>query len=79
VYFLAGYKNPTPTIYDFFDDPNGRRERLLKMIDSHPIRLVALDLKPGFSRSIDPDLYRTLVVRFPEKETVGHFEVRWKP
>jgi hypothetical protein len=79
VYFLAGYKNPTPTIYDFFDDPKGRRERLLKMIDSHPIRLVALDLKPGFSRSIDPDLYRTLVARFPEKETVGHFEVRWKP
>ena len=79
VYFLAGYKNPTATIYDFFDDPNGRAERLLKMIDSHPIRVVALDLKPGFSETIDPDLYRALVARFRETETVGHFEVRWKP
>ena len=78
VYFLTGYKNPTPTLFDFFDDSDGKSERLLKMIDSHPIRVVALDLKPGFSQTIGGDFYRSLVGRFPETERVGHFEVRWK-
>jgi len=78
VYFLAGYKNPTPTLFDFFDKPDGRAERLLNLIDSRPIQVVVLNMDPGFSRMIDDDFYEALAERFPEKDTVGHFEVRWK-
>ncbi len=78
VYFLAGYKNSTPTLFDFFDKPDGRAERLLNLIDSRPIQVVVLNMDPGFSRMIDDDFYEALAERFPEKDTVGHFEVRWK-
>ena len=79
VYFLAGYKNPTPVLFDFFDDPAGRTERILKMIDSRPIRVVVIDLDPGFSGEMPDELHDALAERFPAQDRVGHFEVRWEP
>jgi hypothetical protein len=79
VYFLAGYKNPTRVLFDFFDDPAGRTERILKMIDTRPIRVVVIDLDPGFSGEIPDELHDALVERFPAEDRVGHFEVRWEP
>lgn len=79
VYFLAGYKNPTPVLFDFFDDFAGRTERILKMIESRPIRVVVIDLNPGFSGEMPDELHDALVERFPAEDTLGHFEVRWEP
>ena len=78
VYFLAGYKNPTRTLFDFFDDRNGRTERIVNMIDSLAIRVVVLDLHPSFSDVVADDLRSAVAQRFPEKRVVGKFEVRWR-
>ena len=79
VYFLAGYKNPTRTVVDFFDDRDGRTERIVNMIDSRAIRVVVLDLHPSFSDVVADDLRSAVEQRFPEKGVVGKFEVRWRP
>jgi len=79
IYFLAGYRNPTRTLFDFFDDPDGRTERIVSMIDSRPVRVVVLDLEPAFSAGVADDLRAAIMQRFPEKGVVGKFEVRWRP
>jgi hypothetical protein len=79
IYFLAGYRNPTRDIYDFLDAQAGRKEAVLELLDSHPIRVVVLNGKPFASNTVPDDLHEALVQRFPGRETVGYFEVRWRP
>jgi hypothetical protein len=79
VYFLSGLRNPTPTLFDFLDDPAGRTERILNALEKHQVKVIAIFGKPAFSPPLAPDLRRVLAERFPESTTVGRFEVRWRP
>jgi hypothetical protein len=79
VYFLAGKKNPTRTLFDFFDEPAGHEERVLEAIESKGVRVVTLLTKPPFSPPLSSELTTALRERFPESVVVGRFEVRWKP
>jgi hypothetical protein len=79
VYFLSGFRNPTPTLFDFLDEPTGRTERILAAIHAHDVNLVVLNLAPSFSDPVAPDLREALYREFPEQTHTGSFEVRWKP
>jgi hypothetical protein len=79
VYFLAGYRNPTRFIYDFLDKQAALKENVLKLLDTHPIRVLVLNRKPFGSETVPDDLLTAFTQRFPKQETVGHFEVRWRP
>jgi hypothetical protein len=79
VYFLSGYRNPTRTLFDFLDDPSGRTQRILTSMQAHRVNLVVINLTPSFSDPPPPDLREALERNFPDHESVGHFEVRWKP
>jgi len=78
VYFLSGLRNPTPTFFDFLDDPEGRTTRILAALDEKRVQVVALNRRPGFSGDVPPDLAAELSVRFPLTMEVGRFEVRWR-
>jgi len=78
VYFLSGYRNPTPALFDFFEDDHGRSERVLRLVDSRPIRVVVINNDPSFSSALPDELEDALSDRFPEKESVGDFEVYWR-
>lgn len=78
VYFLAGKKNPTRTIFDFFDDPALHDERVIRAIDSSHVNVVALFQKPPFSPPVSPALLERLRQRYPFSQQIGRFEVRWK-
>ena len=78
VYFLAGLRNPTPTLFDFFDDPRGRTERVLSALERHGVSVVAINHAPGFSDPMDPRLAAALAARYPNAERVGRFTVRWR-
>jgi hypothetical protein len=78
VYFFGGFRNPTPVLFDFNDDPVGRTGRILKAIEEHDIDLVVLDEKPQFSQPVSPDLRSALERMFPNRATIDIFEVRWK-
>jgi len=79
VYFLYGFRNPTRTLFDFFDDPAGRVERILRLVQSTGVNLIVLNRAPQFSDPVSNDLKLEFQREFPEHQTVGWFEVRWKP
>jgi hypothetical protein len=77
VYFLSGLDNPTRTTFDFLDDPRGRTDRIMSLLESRKVNVVAI--KHGainLSRS-DPALEGALDQRFPHSARIQTFEVRW--
>ncbi|UCF18875.1 MAG: glycosyltransferase family 39 protein [Gemmatimonadota bacterium] len=78
VYFLSGLRNPTRTLFDFFDDPNRRMSEIENALDRHRVRFVVLNMNPDFSGGIKPELLKSLEVRYPEATKVGKFVVRWR-
>jgi len=78
VYFLSGLRSPTRHFFDFSEEPAGRTERTLGAIDHLGINVVAINLAPKASGSMDSGLRQALDQRFPHSEDVGTFQVRWK-
>jgi hypothetical protein len=78
VYFLSGLRNPTRTLFDFFDDPQGHTQRVLDAIESHGVNVVAIQTEPAFSNDMAPDLVTALRQRFPHSDEIGNFELRWR-
>ena len=75
---LTGTRNPTRTLFDFFDDPVNRTARILARLDSTGVTTVLLNSRPGFSGPVPADLAAALAVRYPHAESIGRFEVRWR-
>jgi hypothetical protein len=78
IYFLSGYRNPTPALFDFLEDDYGDSERLLRLVDRRPIRVVVVNENPSFSEALPPDVVEALMNRFPEGESIGDFQVLWR-
>jgi len=78
VYFLANKENPTRTLFDFFDDPVGRDERILRSISDHQVQVVVLNLAADFSGQVPRALHDSLAHRFPVGVRMGRFVVRWE-
>jgi len=78
VYFLAGQRNPTRTIFDFLGEPAGRTQRVLDAIETHKVKTVVILTRPAFSPPMAPDLVAALRQQFPHSGKVAYFEVRWK-
>ena len=77
VYFLSGLENPTPTMFDFMDDPNGRTERILAALESHGVNVLAIHHRVTNQSNPDPALEAELRQRFPHSQNIESFEVRW--
>jgi hypothetical protein len=78
VYFLTGLRNPTPTLFEFLDDPAGRRRRVLGAIERAGVRVLVIRPAPLFSPPLDADLLTELARRYPKSRQVGRFIVAWK-
>ena len=78
VYFLSGFRSPTDTFFDFYEDSVGRTQRALEAIHSHNINLVVLNHRPPFAGPIAADLQAAIEREFPDRADAGDFEVRWK-
>ncbi|MEO7647840.1 MAG: glycosyltransferase family 39 protein [Gemmatimonadaceae bacterium] len=78
VYFLTGLRNPTRTIFDFFEARQGHVRRTLAAIEQQGVSVIALNHKPAFSGPLPGLLVWELRNRFPHSTIVGRFEVRWR-
>ena len=79
VYFLAGKRNPTRTLFDFLDqDTINRNQNILNTIARNQVNVIAVREQPYFSRPLSPQLIQALAVQFPNTQTVGEFQVRWR-
>src|SRR6185436_3084190 len=77
IYFLSGLKNPTRTLYDFFDDPRGRRQRILQTLQAYGVTAVVLNRLPVFSNALASDLVSDLEERYPYAMNIGPYQLRW--
>ena len=78
VYFLAGLKNPTRTLFDFFDDSTDHTQRVLAALERHGVTVIVLNARAAFSPPPSPDLVAELEKRFPFATNVGPYHVRWR-
>jgi hypothetical protein len=79
MYFLSGLRNPTRSVFDFFDEPRGRTERVLAALDARGVTAVVLNRLPAFSPELTPDLIAPLEQRYPYAADFGPFQLRWRP
>jgi hypothetical protein len=78
VYFLSGLRNPTPVLFDFFDEPEGRAERTMATLEREGVRVVVVNRGPQVSGPPPLDLIMALESRYPRSAAVGRFVVRWR-
>jgi hypothetical protein len=78
VYFLAGFKNPTRSPFDFLDDSPGKSDEILAALQTHQVTVVVISGNPAFSSDLPDKLREALKERFPASSEVGEFEVRWR-
>jgi hypothetical protein len=79
IYFLSGLRNPTRTLFEFFDEPAGHTERVLHALELHGVTAIVMNATPGFSPRISDELAGALEERYPSAERIGNFLVRWQP
>jgi hypothetical protein len=78
IYFLSGLRNPTRSLFDFFDDATARTPRILDALDRHGVTAVVLNRGPQFSPQVADDLVAAIERRYPYGANVGKFQVRWR-
>jgi hypothetical protein len=78
VYFLAGMRNPTRVLFDFYDDPKGRTDRIVQLLEEASVKVVVINRRPAFSPPIDPRLEALLQTRFPAEKQIEWFTLRWR-
>ena len=79
LYFLAGLRNPTRTMFEVFDDSIARSaETLTAELEAHDVRVVVLTDPYHVARPIDPTFRAWLLAAYPESEWIQRFEVRWR-
>jgi len=71
VYFLAGRRNPTRTMYDIFDRRDDREQRILEMLEREQVRVVVLNIVPEFSDQNSDSFLSQLEAKFPHTELIG--------
>ncbi|MCE9608000.1 MAG: glycosyltransferase family 39 protein [Planctomycetia bacterium] len=72
-YFLSDRRNPTRTMYDFFDDPTERTARIVRSWDEARLTAAVVNERPEFSEKIDPELEAELRRRLPRTKRIGPF------
>ena len=78
IYFLSGLRNPTRSLFDFFDDTQGRTARILAALERTGVTAIALNSDPQFTNGIPKDLVDALETRYPFGANVGKFQIRWR-
>ena len=78
MYFLANLRNPTRSLYEFFDEPVGHSQRILGALETHGVTAIVENAKPPFSAPLDPVLVAALAVRYPDAAGIGPYLVRWR-
>ena len=78
IYFLTGLKNPTRSLFEFFDEPTGRTARILEALDARGVTAIVMNRRPVFSAGLTDDLIEPLEERFPYAANAGPLQVRWR-
>ena len=80
LYALTGLRNPTRSLFDYLDPTDSARgQNLLRSLRSHEVTAIAVNSRPAFSLPLGRSTVARLREEYPQHETVGPFDVRWRP
>lgn len=78
IYFLSGLRNPTRTLYDFFDDTTDHTARILRTLERHGVTAIVMNHQAPFSPQFSDDMVDSLEARYPHSMNVANFHLRWR-
>jgi hypothetical protein len=79
VYFLSDTRNPTRTLFDFFEDGEpDRNQRILALLQRLKVRVVVINEDPRFSPKIDEQMRQAIERIWLEKRRFGDFTLYWQ-
>jgi hypothetical protein len=78
IYFLSGLRNPTRSLFEFFDDSSYGDAQVLRALDAHGVTAIVLNSQPGFSKEISQRMYLQLAARYPHGQSFGPFLMLWR-
>ncbi|MBS1839402.1 MAG: glycosyltransferase family 39 protein [Acidobacteria bacterium] len=78
IYFLGGFRNPTPTMYEVFEDRASYPSRIQETIRANDINVVVVNLAAIDSYEYVRPLRAIASTEFKFSSRVGKFEVWWK-
>jgi hypothetical protein len=78
IYFLSGLRNPTRSLFEFFEDSTNGTARVLRTLDAHAVTAVVLNGAPSFSPPITRDMFLQLAAKYPHARNIGPFQLRWR-
>jgi hypothetical protein len=77
IYFFSGARNPTRTMFDFFD-AQPMHSRLAEHVQNLGVGMVVLNLFPGFSPQISEETLVKLLDAYPNHRRTYKFLVLWQ-
>jgi 4-amino-4-deoxy-L-arabinose transferase and related glycosyltransferases of PMT family len=78
IYFLSGLRNPTRSLFEFFDDSADAEGRVLAELAAHGITAIVLNAGPSFSAPISQRMFVELSRRYPHARNFDPFQLRWR-
>lgn len=78
VYFLSGYRNLTPDVYDFLRPESRNTRAILALIANPHIRVVVVNTRPPLSPALPHEVMIAIAREFPQGEMISAFEIRWR-
>jgi hypothetical protein len=77
VYFLSGLRNPSKTLFDFYEEPEARTGRVLALVDGEGLSAVVLNRRRLFAPLVEGPLLDSLESRLDWSAEIGRFRVLW--
>jgi Dolichyl-phosphate-mannose-protein mannosyltransferase len=78
VYFLSGSRSPGPDSYSLFSGDVRDSTQAARMFNATSASVVVIQNFPMSSQPLREDVYHWLAIRYPDGESVGTIEVRWR-
>jgi hypothetical protein len=78
IYFLSGLRNPTRSLFEFFEDSANAEGRVLAALDARGVTAIVLNSRPSFSPAISRPMFVQLATRYPHARNIGPFQLRWR-
>ena len=78
IYFLSRLRNPTRSLFEFFDDSTNAESRVLAELDARGVTAIVLNAGPSFSAPISQHMFVELSRRYPYAKNYDPFQLRWR-
>lgn len=78
LHFLSATRSPTRNVFSDLGDPVTRTARTMAMLHERNVRVAVVNHRPIHFSELPADLVQALRSEYPNSNTVGKYEIRWR-